>query len=464
MLEALWLAEDAAEATGGRLIGADAWIATGVSIDTRSLAPGDLFVALTDQRDGHDFVADAFARGAAAALVSDEKKVAGAGPLLVVDAVAPSLALLGGAARARCPAQRIAITGSVGKTSTKELLADCLAAQAPTHRSVKSYNNHWGVPLTMARMPASSRYGVFEIGMNHRHEIEPLTRFVTPHVALITWIAPAHIEALGSLENIAEEKADIYRGLTPDGVAVVPNEAPCAAILLNRAQERARTVVRFGREAGCEARLLRFETHDDHAIAEADILGRQIRYRIGAPGAHWALNSVAALAAADVAGADVHAAAHALADFAAPEGRGRVVTLRLAAGEVVVLDDAYNANPASMTAAFGTLAARRPAVGGRRIAALGDMLELGADELAYHAGLAPDLAAAADLVFCAGPRMRALWDALPEAQRGGYADQAAALAPMLAAALRAGDVVLVKGSNGSKMYTLVESLRTLAQK
>jgi UDP-N-acetylmuramoyl-tripeptide--D-alanyl-D-alanine ligase len=464
MLEALWLAEDAAEATGGRLIGADAWIATGVSIDTRSLAPGDLFVALTDQRDGHDFVADAFARGAAAALVSDEKKVAGAGPLLVVDAVAPALALLGGAARARCPAQRIAITGSVGKTSTKELLADCLAAQAPTHRSVKSYNNHWGVPLTMARMPASSRYGVFEIGMNHRHEIEPLTRFVTPHVALITWIAPAHIEALGSLENIAEEKADIYRGLTPDGVAVVPNEAPCAAILLNRAQERARTVVRFGREAGCEARLLRFETHDDHAIAEADILGRQIRYRIGAPGAHWALNSVAALAAADVAGADVHAAAHALADFAAPEGRGRVVTLQLAAGEVVVLDDAYNANPASMTAAFGTLAARRPAGGGRRIAALGDMLELGADELAYHAGLAPDLAGAADLVFCAGPRMRALWDVLPDAQRGGYADQAAALAPMLAAALRAGDVVLVKGSNGSKMYTLVESLRTLAQK
>jgi UDP-N-acetylmuramoyl-tripeptide--D-alanyl-D-alanine ligase len=463
MLEALWLAEDAAEATGGRLIGADSWIATGVSIDTRTLEPGDLFVALADVRDGHEFVRDAFAKGAVAALVSDEARVSGAGPLLVVNDVLPGLGFLGAAARERSDARRIAVTGSVGKTSTKELLAACLAAQAPTHRSLKSYNNHWGVPLTMARMPASARYAVFEIGMSHRGEIAPLAKFVAPHVALVTTIAPAHIEALGSLEEIAEEKADIYAGLTSDGVALAPFDAPAAQVLLNRAEERARTVIRFGRDAACEARLLRYDMHDDHAIAEADILGRQIRYRMGAPGAHWALNSVAALAAVDVAGGDVHAAAHALADFAAPAGRGAASTVQTPAGAITLLDDAYNANPVSMEAAFHTLAARTPGPGGRRIAALGDMLELGKDELAYHAGLAPTLAGAADLVFCAGPRMQALWDALPEAQRGGYAASAAALAPILAGALRAGDVVLVKGSNGSKMFTLVESLKTLAK-
>ncbi|MDX2234569.1 MAG: UDP-N-acetylmuramoyl-tripeptide--D-alanyl-D-alanine ligase [Hyphomonadaceae bacterium] len=461
MLEPLWLAEDAAEATGGRLIGADAWIATGVSIDTRTLNPGDLFVALADVRDGHEFVAQAFEKGACAALVSDEARAAGSGPLLLVNAVAPALGYLGAAARERCDAKRIAVTGSVGKTSTKELLAACLAAQAPTHASVASYNNHWGVPLTMARMAQSTRYGVFEIGMNHRGEIAPLAAFVAPHVAVVTTIAPAHIEALGSLEAIAEEKADVYAGLTPDGVAVVPFDAPMASILINRAEERARTVVRFGRDPACEARLLKVDLHDDYVLVEADILGRQIRYRIGAAGAHWALNSVAALAAADVAGADLHAAAHALAAFAAPAGRGRVVSVEAAAGAFTVLDDAYNANPASMDAAFRTLGARTTGPGGRRIAALGDMLELGPDELAYHAGLAPALAGAADLVFCAGPRMRALWDVLPETQRGGYAESAAALTPLVQGAIRPGDVVLVKGSNGSKMFTLVESLKTL---
>ena len=459
MLEPLWLAEDAADATGGQLRGADSWIATGVSIDTRTLEPGDLFVALADQRDGHEFVADAFAKGACAAVVSDPSRVQGAGNLLVVADVLMALGQLGSSARDRCAGKRIAVTGSVGKTSTKEVIAACLRAQAPTHASAKSYNNHWGVPLTMARMAPSSRFGVFEIGMNHRGEISPLAHFVNPHVALITTIAPAHIEALGSLENIAEEKADIYSGLTADGVAIVPNEAPEALVLLNRAQERARTVIRFGRDAACEARLLKFDMHDDHAIAEADILGRQIRYRIGAPGAHWALNSVAALAATDVAGGDLHAAAHALADFAAPAGRGQAVTVDGPFGLFTLLDDAYNANPASMEAAFRTLGARKPADGGRRIAALGDMLELGADELRYHAGLAATLADCADLVFCAGPRMKALWDVLPASRRGGYAESAEDLAPALKDALRAGDVVLIKGSNGSRMHRVVDILK-----
>ena len=223
MLEPLWLAEDAAEATKGRLIGADSWMATGVSIDTRTLQPGDLFVALKDARDGHDFIAQAFAQGACAALVSDPEKGSGLGPMLVVDDVLGGLTALGEAARDRSGARRIGVTGSVGKTSTKEALAVCLGASGATHASKASYNNHWGVPLTLARMPASSQYGVFEMGMNHRGEILPLTKLVRPHVAIVTWIAPAHVEALGSLDVIADEKGDVYAGLEQGGVALVPN-------------------------------------------------------------------------------------------------------------------------------------------------------------------------------------------------------------------------------------------------
>jgi len=464
MLEPLWLAEDAADATKGRLIGADSWLATGVSIDTRTLEPGDLFVALKDARDGHDFIAQAFEKGACAALVNEPEKGSGLGPMLVVDDVLGGLTALGEAARDRNQGRRVAVTGSVGKTSTKEALAVCLAASGVTHASTKSYNNHWGVPLTLARMPASSRYGVFEMGMNHRGEILPLTKLVRPHVAIVTWIAPAHVEALGSLDAIADEKGDVFAGLEQGGVALVPNEAPSASRVLAAAQAQAQAgaIIRFGRDAGCQARLLKFDMHDDHSMAEADIFGRQIRYRIGAPGAHWALNSVAALAATDVAGGDLHAAANALATFEAPAGRGQVSVITAPFGSFTLLDDAYNANPSSMEAAFKTLGARTPGAGGRRIAALGDMLELGPDEAAYHAGLGPQLEGAADIVFCAGSRMKALWDALPERQRGVYADSADALALQLKDALRAGDVLLVKGSNGSRMFRVVEALKALA--
>ncbi|MBL8551153.1 MAG: UDP-N-acetylmuramoyl-tripeptide--D-alanyl-D-alanine ligase [Hyphomonadaceae bacterium] len=458
MPEALWLAEDAAQATGGRLIGADSWIASGVSIDTRSLEPGDLFVALKDVRDGHDFLADAYAKGAVAALVSDPSRATG--PALVAPDVLGGLRGLAAAARDRSAAKRIAITGSVGKTSTKSAVALCLQASGPTHSSVKSYNNHWGVPLTLARMPAQSRFAVFEVGMNHRGEILPLAELVRPDIALVTWIAPAHIEHLGSLETIAEEKGDLYAGLEPGGVALVPNEAPAARILIARAEECANAVVRFGREQGCEARLLKFDMNDEGAIAEADILGRQIRYRIGAIGAHWALNSVAALAAADLAGGDLQAAAHALAELRAIDGRGAAARIEAPFGAFMLVDDSYNANPASMEAAFLTLAARKAE--GRRIAALGDMLELGPEEAALHAGLAgPIDKAGIDLVFAAGPRMAALWEALPPSRRGGYAENSERLAPMIAAALRAGDVVLVKGSNGSRMGRVVETLAQL---
>ncbi len=462
MNEPIWLAEEAAAATGGRLIGADAWLASGVSIDTRSLAPGDLFVALKDARDGHEFLAQAFVSGASAALISDPEKAAGLGPVLVVGDVLEGLRRLGEAARDRSDAKRVAVTGSVGKTSTKEALALCLAASGPTHRSVKSYNNHWGVPLTLSRMPRSSRFAVFEIGMNHRGEIAPLTRLVRPHAALITTIAPAHVENLGSLENVADEKGDVYGGLEPGGAALIPNEAPHARRLIEAAERNGANVIRFGREQGCEARLLKFEMVEGGSLAEADILGRTIRYRIGAEGAHWALNSVAALAAADVVGADLHAAARALENLRAADGRGAARKVQAGFGSFLLVDDAYNANPASMAAAFATLGARAPGPGGRRIVALGDMLELGPDERAYHAGLAAPLdQAGVDLVFCAGPLMAALNEALPPTRRGGYAGNAEALIPLLAESLQEGDIVLVKGSNSSRMSLVVDALAKL---
>ena len=458
----LWTAEEAARATGGRLIHGETWKANGVSIDTRTLEPGDLFVALKDVRDGHDFLAQAFVSGASVALVSDESKVDGLGPVLVVGDVLDGLRKLGEAARDRCSAKRIAVTGSVGKTSTKEALAVCLSASGATHRSLKSYNNHWGVPLTLSRMPRESQFGVFEIGMNHRGEILPLTTLVKPHAALVTTIAPAHVENLGSLEAVADEKGDIYSGLEPGGAALVPNEAPHASRLIAAAERNGANLIRFGRDAVCEARLIRFDMDETGSNAEADILGRVVKYRVGVEGAHWALNSVAALAACDSVGADVEAAAHALEHLRAFDGRGVAQRVEAAFGAFMLVDDSYNANPASMAAAFATLGARQPAQGGRRIAALGDMLELGPEERAYHAGLAAPLEQAnVDLVFAAGPRMAALMEALPPSRRGGYAETSDALIPVIANALQPGDIVLVKGSNGSKMSRVVAALAAL---
>lgn len=459
----LWTAEEAQAATGGRLLNAESWSVNGVSIDTRSLEPGDLFVALKDIRDGHDFLAQAFVSGASAALISDARKVEGLGAALAVPDVLEGLRKLGEAARDRCSAKRVAVTGSVGKTSTKEALAICLAASGATHRSIKSYNNHWGVPLTLSRMPRESQFGVFEIGMNHRGEILPLTQLVKPHAALVTTIAPAHVENLGSLETVADEKGDIYAGLEPGGSALVPNEAPHADRLVAAAERNGANLVRFGRDATCEARLLRWDMDATGSNAEAEILGRTIKYRVGVEGAHWALNSVAALAAADVVGADLEAAAHALEHLRAFDGRGVAQQVAAPFGPFMLVDDSYNANPASMAAAIATLAARQPGQGGRRIVALGDMLELGAQERQYHASLAQPLEQAGiDLVFAAGPRMSALIEALPASRRGGYAESADALIPIIASSLQSGDIVLVKGSNGSKMSRVVAALQQLS--
>ena len=456
--KALWTAEDAAEASGGKLVGSDSWIATGVSIDTRELQPGDLFVALKDVRDGHDFVPAAFRAGASAALVSNP--VDGAEAQLVVEDVLQGLRKLAVGARKRSDAKRIAVTGSVGKTSVKEALALCLAPSGATHAAAKSFNNHFGVPLTLARMPPHSAYGVFEIGMNHRGEIAPLVELVEPHAAIITTIAPVHVEHMGSLEAIAEEKSDIFGALVPGGAAIVPAEAPHADILIARAKKQGARLIRFGRGAECEARLLSFDEDADGSNAEADILGRRIKYRIGAPGAPWSTNALATLAAVAAVGADLDAAAAALENLRAPPGRGQALMIAAPFGAFTLVDDSYNASPISIAAAVTTLA-KRPAK--RRIAALGDMLELGPDERAYHAGLAaPINEAGLDLVFVAGERMAALWEALPPERRGGYAKDADSLIPVLTEALRSGDAVLVKGSFGSKMGRVAQALARLS--
>jgi UDP-N-acetylmuramoyl-tripeptide--D-alanyl-D-alanine ligase len=458
--EPIWLAEEAAASTGGVLVGSDSWLASGVSIDTRTLQPGDLFVALKDVRDGHDFLDAAFAAGASAALVSDRR--AAAGPVLQVDDTLIALQRLAETARNRSPAKRIGVTGSVGKTSTKDTIAACLSAIAPTHASIKSYNNHWGVPLTLARMMKSSAFGVFEMGMNHRGEIEPLAKLVAPDVAIITWIAPAHIENLGSLEAIADEKADIYAGLKPDGAALVPADAPFADRLLAHAHARSHRVLRFGAAPGCDARLINFTPDPDGgSIIAAEILGAPIRFKIGAQGAHWANNSLAALLAVAALDADIAKAAAALESFAAPAGRGQVLKLTCNGAAFTLIDDSYNANPTSMAAALSSLAARQPGPNGRRIAALGDMLELGENEARYHAELAGPIAAAGvDLVYCAGPRMAALWQALPQERRGAHTETASELTIRLKQDLRTGDVVLAKGSNGSKLHELVAALKS----
>ncbi len=465
----LWTATDAAAATAGRNT-AD-WAASGVSIDTRTLQPGDLFVALSAARDGHDFVADALCRGAAAAMVSHVPEgIPADAPLLVVADVQAGLEALGRAGRARARARVLAVTGSVGKTSTKEMLRAVLLHQGRTHASVQSYNNHWGVPLTLARMPVDTEFAVIEIGMNAPGEIAPLSRMARPHIALITTVAAAHLEAFDDLAGIAREKAAIYAGLEPGGTALYHADVDTAPILRAAATRHATRTISFGRARGAHHRLLSADLHATSTVARARAWRTPLLYKIGTPGRHFAMNGLAVLACVQALGLDRAVAIADLAAWAPPEGRGtrERLVLDLAADgmSIDLIDDAFNANPASMAAALDMLAASRPQddVGrvarGRRIAILGDMLELGPTEAALHAALA-DLPAmqAVDEVHCVGPRMRALWDALPDAKRGRKTATAEALASRAHRLVDAGDVVLVKGSKGSRVSLIAEALR-----
>jgi UDP-N-acetylmuramoyl-tripeptide--D-alanyl-D-alanine ligase len=466
----LWTSLEAAAATGGRN-SAD-WQANGVSIDTRSLQQGDLFVALKDVRDGHDFVAYALANGAAAALVSRiPDGVPETAHLLIVPDVLEALAALGAAARARTAAKVIGVTGSVGKTSTKEMLRAVLSRQGRTHAAEASYNNHWGVPLTLARMPADTEFAVIEIGMNHPGEIAPLARLAKLDVAMITTVAPAHLEAFESIEGIAHEKAAIMAGLLPDGTAILPADIATAPILMAKAKAVGANLQTFGTSPGTDYHIAQTTLTDTATCIQGTRHGAPLLFKVSTPARHFAANAIAALAVAEAVGCDPIIAAHDIALWAPPAGRGTRERITLDVVEETFLDlidDAFNANPASMAASLDVLIAAQPQDGvgrigsGRRIAILGDMLELGPTELDLHAAIAehPGLDAIAT-IHCVGPRMRALHQTLPRRQRGEWVATAQELVPEAKALIDAGDIVLVKGSKGSKVSLVVDALRKL---
>jgi UDP-N-acetylmuramoyl-tripeptide--D-alanyl-D-alanine ligase len=459
-MSALWTSAEMEAATLGRAT--LPFSATGISIDTRTLKPGDLFVALAGEaRDGHDFVGDALEKHAAAALVSRiPEGLNESAPLLPVANTLRALEDLGRASRARSHAKTIGVTGSAGKTTTKEILKLALGSLGSTHTSAASYNNHWGVPLSLAAMPRETEYGVFEIGMNHFGEIRALVGLVKPHVALITTIAPAHLEFFGSCEAIADAKSEIFEGVVAGGAAVLPADSPYADRLHARAKQAGVSrVASFGTAENSDARLVSINETGDAMKVEADVLGRAVHFRMHATGAHLASNAVGALLAVAMLDGDVLNAAAALSDFTALKGRGARARIPFGGDHIELIDESYNANPASMAAALDVLGRTQPQSGGRRIAVLGDMLEMGPEASALHAALAPNIEAArVDLVFANGATMRALYDALPAARRGAHAETSAELAPRLTAALRPGDVVLVKGSLGSRMAVIIEAL------
>ncbi len=460
MTSPLWTATEAAAATGGKVFGD--WSVTGVSIDTRTLQKGDLFVALKAARDGHDFVAQALEAGAGAALVSriPEGLPEGA-PLLLVEDVQTGLEALGRAARARTDARVVAVTGSVGKTSTKEMLARILSDQGRTHAAVASYNNHWGVPLTLARMPRETEFAVIEIGMNHPGEIAPLARQARPHVAMVTTVAAVHLEAFEDVAGIAREKASILEGLEPGGVAVLNADIAEAAILRQAAEAEGAAMRWFGRE-GADARLLDVRLSGEETVATADLLGTEAELHIQSLGAHFAMNALGALLCAEALGADLKRAIASLALWSPVTGRGAREEISMAGGQVLLLDDSYNANPTSVKAALDVLAATPIKSGGRRIAYLGDMKELGPQEVDLHRALAQHPALARiDQLHCIGPLMRHLFDALPEGKRGSWQVISADGVADLAEQIRAGDVVLVKGSLSMKLASIVDGIRDL---
>ena len=463
MTDALWSFDDLVAAAGGSADGAATKLIGGFSLDSRGISLGEVFVALKDQRDGHEFVASAFANGAAAALVSrDYARKSGDGALIRVGDTLRGLENIGRAARARLApdARVIAVTGSAGKTGTKEMLRACLARLGPTHAADKSFNNHWGVPLTLVRMPAATRYGVFEIGMNHAGEITPLSQMVQPHVAIITTVEAVHLEQFASVAEIAEAKAEILAGVVPGGVAVLNRDNVHYDLLARRAGERGVRVVSFGLHAEADVRCVDVTLGADGSKVTARLAGRDVIYDVAVPGAHIVQNSLAVLAAIHEAGADAGKAIAALADMQAPAGRGTRTQLSVPGGPILLIDESYNANPASMRAALSVLGTVPRAQYSRRIAVLGDMLELGGEAAALHAGLKEAVdAAGADLVFACGPHMLHLFAALPDGRQGAWAAQSSGIADALLDTVAAGDAVMIKGSNGSRMAPLVAAMK-----
>ena len=452
-MTALWTSAEIEAATGGRA--SAPFAATGVTFDSREVTSGDLFVAMPGSvADGHDYVAGAFASGAAGALVSRPVD----GPHVLVGDVAKALTDLAIASRARTSATVLGVTGSVGKTSTKEALFAALDrfARGKVHRSVKSYNNHPGVPLSLARMPRDCEFAILEMGMNHAGEIAALTRLVRPHVALVTTLASAHIEHLGSMEAIADAKAEIFEGLEPDGVAILPGDTPWSDRLIKAARTHADRTVTFGRDSDVTA-VHAVRSDDGGSLVTARLVDSELTFTIAQRGDHWVSNSLVVLAAVEAVGADLAIAGLALADMGGLKGRGERHRLRVEGGDYLLIDESYNANPASMAATLQALGTEREVK--RRIAVLGPMRELGEKEAELHAGLAPAvLAARVDRLVLVGEEMRPLEEALGGAVPVDRADGADDAAFILAALVRPGDAVLVKASNSIGLARLVEAM------
>lgn len=452
----LWTSADIAAATGG--VASDDFTTTGVTFDSREVGPGDLFVALTGAAtDGHRFLDQAFARGAAGAVVSQPVSY----PHVLVPDTMAALEDLARAARTRTSAKIIGVTGSVGKTGTKEALYAALerSARARTHCSVKSYNNHTGVPLSLARMPAETRFGVFEMGMNHAGELAHLTTLVRPHAAIITAIAPAHAEFFRDESEIADAKGEIFQGLEPGGVAIVPYDSPHRDRLIAAAEPYAARIVTFGLEKGADVRAIETMRQESGGTFVTALVGeREVSFTISQPGQHWVSNSLAVMAAVDAVGGDLALAGLALAELGGLAGRGARFTVPVGEGQALVIDESYNANPSSMRATLATLAAE-PAQ--RKIVVLGEMRELGEGSDAYHADLAePVLAAGVEAGILVGERARPLLNALEGKGNFVHVADAAAARASLSMMLAPGDAVLIKGSNGVELAAVVAGLRS----
>ncbi len=459
----LYTAIEIATATYGKLHNCDDNMrVTGVQFDSRLVEAGDVFFALSGEgADGHAYVKKAFDTGATLAVVAHIPEGCAQYPLVVVENTLRALEALGVAARTRIAAQRVAITGSVGKTSTKDMLAHVLQHFGRTHAAKASFNNHIGVPLTLARMPQNTQFGVFEIGMNHAGEITPLAGFVQPHVAMVTAVEPVHIEHFENIQGIALAKGEIFSGLVAGGVAIVNADAQALDVVLAAAKAANAHFLTYSLypEAKANATITSMQLNAENSHVHATIGGVAVEYTIGAPGAHFAHNSLGVLLCVQQLGLDVAQAAAQLASFTPPKGRGQRFMLNVPNGQITLLDESYNANPASMRAALKVLAGTPTK--GRRIAVLGQMLELGTHSHAAHEGLlAPIMEAKVDVVYCAGAAMQPLWDILSSHMRGAHEHTALALVPQLQANARAGDVLLIKGSNGSGVWRIVEALKT----
>ncbi|WP_372706751.1 UDP-N-acetylmuramoyl-tripeptide--D-alanyl-D-alanine ligase [Brevundimonas sp.] len=456
----LWTSDEIAAATGGALSGPP-FHASGLTYNSREIVPGDLFLALKGARDGHDFAAAAFAAGASGAVT--EHAVAGGASVVVADTLR-ALAALGFAARDRSPqVRRGAVTGSVGKTSVTQAVKAGLDLAGPAHASIKSYNNHIGVPLTLARMPRATLRAVFEIGMNAPGEIAPLSKMVRPHAACVTTVGPVHIEAFAEGEaGVAAEKAAIFEGLAPDGVAVLNGDTGFSVLLDAAARKAGARRVTFGTAGGADARLINFQPDPQGARVKAELFGKTIDFTLSQSGFHWGLNSLCVILMLEALDVPLETALAALADFEPLAGRGRTSVVAAPGGAFTLIDESYNANPLSMAAGFRSLGARPVPKGGRRVVVLTDMLELGDWSRALHEGLSAAIAAAGlDLVHAAGPEIKRLHDVLPPARRGLWRETAAELAAEAADLVAPGDVVMVKGSNGSKASLIAKALSDL---